>query len=68
MKKELHPPIYKIPRTLSQSIYYYLKDAILKGKFKARTKINEKEIVEIFQVSRTPLREAIVKLAAGGFV
>ncbi|MEE9390059.1 MAG: GntR family transcriptional regulator, partial [Candidatus Aminicenantaceae bacterium] len=68
MKKELHPPIYKIPKTLSQSIYYYLKDAILKGKYKARTKINEKEIAEIFEVSRTPVREAIVKLAAEGFI
>lgn len=68
MKRELHPPIYKMPKTLSQSIYYYLKDAILKGKFKPGTKINEKEIAEIFQVSKTPIREAIVKLAAEGFV
>ena len=57
-----------IPRTLSQSIYNYLKELIIKKELKANQRIMEKEYADIFNVSRTPVREAIVKLAAEGFV
>lgn len=57
-----------IPKTLSQSIYTYLKDSITKSELKENQKVNEKQIADVFQVSRTPVREALVRLAAEGFV
>jgi DNA-binding GntR family transcriptional regulator len=59
---------HTIPKTLSQSIYNYLKDSIINNKLKANQKINEKEIANHFQVSTTPVREAVLKLGAEGFV
>lgn len=60
--------VESIPRTLSQSVYNYLKELIVKKELKANQRIMEKEIADIFNVSRTPVREAVVKLAAEGFV
>ena len=58
---------YKIPETLGQSIYNCLKKAIIENKIKPNQKINEKEIADSFKVSRTPVREALVRLEAEGF-
>ena len=57
-----------IPKTFSQSVYSYLRKSIINGKLRANQKINEQEIADIFQVSRTPVREAIAQLAAEGFI
>jgi DNA-binding GntR family transcriptional regulator len=57
-----------IPKTLSQSIYNYLKEAIISHQLKPNQRINEKEIAELFQVSITPVREAVLRLGAEGFV
>ena len=56
------------PKTLSQSIYNYLKDSIIDNKLKANQRINEKEIADNFGVSTTPVREAVLRLGAEGFV
>lgn len=66
--KKKHHFIDIRPDTLSQSIYKYLKESIQKNKIKAKQRINEKEIADMFKVSRTPVREAIFQLAADGFV
>lgn len=58
---------YTIPETLAQSIYNCLKKAIIENKIKPNQKINEKEIADSFKVSRTPVREALVRLEAEGF-
>ncbi len=58
---------YTMPETLSQSIYKCLKKAIIENKIKPNQKINENEIADSFKVSRTPVREALVKLEAEGF-
>lgn len=57
-----------IPKTLSQSVYKHLKEAIISNNLKAGQKINEKEIAAFFQVSSTPVREAIFMLGAEGLV
>jgi DNA-binding GntR family transcriptional regulator len=57
-----------IPKTVSQSVYSYLRKSIIDCKLKENQKINEQEIADIFQVSRTPVREAIAQLAAEGFI
>jgi DNA-binding GntR family transcriptional regulator len=65
MKKENN---YPLPRTMSELIYNELKESIINHKLKANQRINEKEISEYFHVSRTPVREAVLRLAAEGFV
>lgn len=57
-----------IPKTLRESIYNYLKDAIIKNKMKANHRIVDWEIAELFGVSTTPVREAVLKLGVEGFV
>lgn len=57
-----------IPKTLSQSVYNHLKESIISNKFKSGQKLHEKEIAELFQVSSTPVREAIFMLGAEGLV
>lgn len=66
MKKENNK--YPLPRTMSELIYNELKESIISHKLKANQRINEKEISEYFHVSRTPVREAVLRLAAEGFV
>ncbi len=57
-----------IPKTLSQSIYDHLKDSIIKNELKAGQRISEKEIADIFDVSTTPVREAVLKLGSEGYI
>lgn len=66
--KKINTERFVIPKTLSQSIHDYLRESILKNELKSKQRINEKEIADLFQVSRTPVREAVVRLAAEGFV
>jgi len=57
-----------IPKTLSQSIYRHLKQEIVTNRLKAGERVNDKEIAILFQVSQTPVREAIFMLNAEGLV
>lgn len=59
------PPITK---TLSQSIYIYLKHAVVTNELKANQRIIEKDIAKMFGVSTTPVREALLRLAAEGYL
>src|SRR4030067_1260786 len=58
----------RFPRTMSEYIYSSLKKAILNNEFKPNQRINEKEIAERFHVSRTPVREAVLRLASESFI
>ncbi len=51
------------PPTISEIIYQYIKKAVLAGELRAKQRIIEKEIAELFKVSQTPVREAIRKLS-----
>jgi DNA-binding GntR family transcriptional regulator len=57
-----------IPKTLSQAIYNHIKESIVNNKLKANQKINEKEIAKSFEISTTPVREAVLRLGAEGYV
>ena len=59
---------YPLPRTMSEFIYSSLKAAIVSNELKANQRINEKELAQRFHVSRTPVREAVLRLATEGFV
>jgi len=59
---------FAIPKTLSQLVYENLKESILNKELEPNQRINEKEIAEKLQISRTPVREALMRLATEGFV
>lgn len=54
--------------TLSDSIRRQLADEILAGRFPVNHKLDEQELADKFEVSRTPVREAIRQLASAGLV
>lgn len=58
----------RFPKTMSEFIYSSLKEEILSAGIRPNQRINEKEIAERFHVSRTPVREAVLKLASEGFI
>jgi DNA-binding GntR family transcriptional regulator len=57
-----------IQNSLSDQVYTMLKEQILNGHLKGGVKIPEESLAEQFGVSRTPIREAIRRLAAHGLV
>ena len=61
--------IISIPRqVLHQAVAVRLRQRIVEGELAPGAKLNERELSESLQVSRTPLREAIKMLAAEGLV
>jgi DNA-binding GntR family transcriptional regulator len=61
--------IISIPRqVLHQEVAVRLRQRIVEGRLAPGAKLNERELAESLNVSRTPLREAIRMLAAEGLV
>ncbi len=61
--------IISIPRqVLHQEVATRLRQRLVEGQIPPGAKLNERELSESLQVSRTPLREAIKMLAAEGLV
>lgn len=61
--------IVSIPRqSLHQEVANRLRQRIIEGDIAPGSKLNERELCEVMNVSRTPLREAIKMLAAEGLV
>jgi DNA-binding GntR family transcriptional regulator len=56
------------PQSLRQKTYEALKDLILTGQLKPAERISESRIAERLGVSRTPMREALMKLEKEGLV
>lgn len=54
--------------TLAEQAYTLLKKAIISGKLAPETELTEEKLASDLGVSRTPLREAIQKLAMEGLV
>ena len=61
-------PIGRPKGTGSQQIYDELRGRILHLDMPPGLDINENDLVEEFGVSRTPVREALIRLASDGFV
>ena len=53
---------------LHEQVARKLRAMLVEGRIAAGAKLNERELSERLQVSRTPLREAIRQLAAEGLV
>ena len=61
--------IISIPRqVLHQEVAVRLRQRIVEGQLAPGAKLNERELSELLNVSRTPLREALKMLAAEGLV
>ncbi|MCA0214007.1 MAG: GntR family transcriptional regulator [Proteobacteria bacterium] len=61
--------IISIPRTaLHDQVANRLRQMLVEGRIAPGAKLNERELSEVLNVSRTPLREAIKMLAAEGLV
>lgn len=61
--------MYDIDRnSLSDRVYYHIKDLILSGELRPGEKVSEEKIATRFGVSRTPIREALKRLEEYGLV
>jgi DNA-binding GntR family transcriptional regulator len=56
------------PESLSASVVHRLELEILKGRRKPGDRLDERQLADYFGVSRTPVREALQRLAASGLV
>ena len=55
-------------QNLHEAIFQKLRLLLVEGKIVPGSKLNERELAESLNVSRTPIREAIRRLAADGLV
>lgn len=55
-------------KTLKDHVYDYISDEIRNNNIKPNEKISEKRICESLNVSRTPVREALIELASDGIL
>jgi len=53
----------ELPKTLAETIYLHIKKRIIND-LEPNQRITEKEITDLFNVSSTPVREAIHRLCA----
>ena len=53
---------------IRDKVYAYLKDAILRGEYKAGDRLVERVLAEKLSISRTPIREALFRLETQRFV
>ncbi len=60
--------VFNIPATMTDTIYQYVKKAIINGKLKPGQRLQEKEFAELFQASTTPVREAFQRLFAEKYI
>lgn len=60
--------IFELPITISETIYKYLKKAIIEGELRPNQRIQEKEMAELFNASTTPVREAFQRLSAEKYI
>jgi len=70
MKREVlgENKIFELPTTISETIYKYLKKAIIEGELGPNQRVQEKEVAELFNASTTPVREAFQRLSAEKYI
>lgn len=56
------------PESLVEQIYVEIRERIIHGTYPAGFRLRERELAEELKVSRIPLREALPKLSADGFI
>jgi DNA-binding GntR family transcriptional regulator len=68
MLKSLAPVGSPDMLSISDQVYTHIKKLILAGTLRGGERVPEKKVADLFKVSRTPVREAIRKLAECGLV
>lgn len=58
----------KIPENLTRQAYRLVRDQILQGKLNSGQKVTEEYFAQRFQISKSPVREALNRLEADGLV
>jgi DNA-binding GntR family transcriptional regulator len=56
------------PTTLKAHVYSLLREAIISGKYKPGARLNESQLARDFNISRIPIREALMQLHEHGLV
>ncbi|MDD7363799.1 MAG: GntR family transcriptional regulator [Peptoniphilus sp.] len=54
--------------SLKDHVYNFIAEQIRLGKLNSNEKVNEQDICKQLNISRTPVREALIQLAADGFL
>lgn len=62
------PPLVDRKRISTQDLYRHLKDMILSFEIYPGSRVTENKLARYFQVSRTPVREALQRLETEGFL
>jgi DNA-binding GntR family transcriptional regulator len=65
---QLEWPVIGDASTLSEKIYQAVRERILSGQIPPEGSVREEQIAELMGVSRTPVREALSRLAIEGFL
>ncbi len=60
--------MFERPTLIREEVYTHLRQAVLEGQFSSGAKLSELELSERLEVSRTPIREALHKLAQEGLL
>ena len=66
--KDLPPPVRTHPRRASLDVHAHLRRLILDGTLPPGTELKQAELARLFDVSRTPLREAFRMLQEEGLI
>lgn len=66
--REVIPKIGMPRSSLTERIYNSLREAILENGLRPRSLVSERDLARQFRVSKTPVREALIRLAQEGFV
>ena len=61
-------PQFKERKSLGQDVFEYLKTAIIDQTIEPGARLVESKMADMLGISRTPLREALHKLALGGWI
>ncbi len=56
------------PQSLSERVYEDIFNSVVSGVYEPHTILNEKTLVEKYEVSKTPVREALVRLCFEGIL
>lgn len=65
-EQPLPPP--SAPATLKAHVYHSLRTAIINGRYKPGQRLNESQLAREFNISRIPIREALMQLQEHGLV
>lgn len=68
MRRQVDTTEYIKKIQLGDAVYDYLREGMVLGRFKPGQFLDQKKICEELQVSRAPLRDALIKLELQGFI